>query len=187
MREGRLKRTGLVATNSMRGGANRRVLDVIVKEGTIFNAWDDEKWVVKGAAVRVSMVCFAAEADAAPQTPRLDGRTVERIGSDLSGLSLDLTTARPLAEQYPLAKKLDAALTDVMRSAFAAVRAEIGPHGYDDRIFKRKAMATSAVHALNAEAERLLTLRETHRLTGIPPLPGGVGLSPEVAGSHGSR
>ena len=96
-------------------------------------------------------------------------------------------TARPLAEQYPLAKKLDAALTDVMRSAFAAVRAEIGPHGYDDRIFKRKAMATSAVHALNAEAERLLTLRETHRLTGIPPLPGGVGLSPEVAGSHGSR
>jgi hypothetical protein len=96
-------------------------------------------------------------------------------------------TGRPLAEQYPLAKKLDAALTDAMRSAFAAVRAEIGPHGYDDRIFKRKAMATSTVHALNTEAERLLTLRETHRLTGIPPLPGGVGLNPEVAGSHGSH
>ena len=96
-------------------------------------------------------------------------------------------TARPLTEQYPLAKKLDAALTDAMRSAFAAVRAEIGPHGYDDRIFKRKAMATSAVHALNTEAERLLTLRETHRLTGIPPLPGGVGLRPEVAGTHGSH
>jgi hypothetical protein len=96
-------------------------------------------------------------------------------------------TGRPLAEQYPLAKKLDAALTDAMRSAFAAVRAEIGPHGYDDRIFKRKAMATSTVHALNTEAERLLTLRETHRLTGIPPLPGGVGLKPEVAGSHGSH
>lgn len=96
-------------------------------------------------------------------------------------------TARPLAEQYPLAKKLDAALTDAMRSAFAAVRAEIGPRGYDDRIFKRKAMATPTVHSLNVEAERLLTLRETHRLTGIPPLPGGVGLSPEVAGSHGSH
>jgi hypothetical protein len=93
-------------------------------------------------------------------------------------------TARPLAEQYPLAKKLDAVLTDVMRSAFAAVRAEIGPQGYDDRIYKRKAMATPVVHALNTEAERLLTLRETHRLTGIPPRPGGVGLSPEQAVSH---
>jgi len=80
-------------------------------------------------------------------------------------------TTRPLAEQYTLAKSLDAALTDVMRSAYAAVRAEIGPRGYEDRIFKRKAMATPTVHALNAEAERLLTLRETHRLTGIPPRP----------------
>ena len=96
-------------------------------------------------------------------------------------------TARPLTEQYSLAKKLDAELTDVMRSAFAAVRAEIGPRGYDDRIFKRKAMATPVVHALNAEAERLLTLRETHRLTGIPPLPGGVGLRPDPAGSHASH
>ncbi len=85
----------------------------------------------------------------------------------------------PLAEQYPLAKALDVKLTDVMRSAFAAVRAEIGPRGYDDRIFRRKAMATPVVHALNAEAERLLTLREAHRLTGIPPRPEGVGLKPE--------
>ncbi len=90
-------------------------------------------------------------------------------------------SAAPLAEQYRLAKLLDAALTDVMRSGYAAVRAEIGPRGYDDRIFKRKAMAKPAVHALNAEAERLLTLRETHRLTGIPPRPGGVGLDPETA------
>ena len=88
-------------------------------------------------------------------------------------------TAAPLAEQYRLAKLLDAALTDVMRSAYAAVRAEIGPRGYDDRIFKRKAMATPVVHALNTEAERLLTLRETHRLTGIPPRPERVGLDPE--------
>ncbi|HUJ05831.1 MAG TPA: hypothetical protein VLX31_06950 [Streptosporangiaceae bacterium] len=96
-------------------------------------------------------------------------------------------SAAPLAEQYRLAKLLDAALTDVMRSGFAAVRAEIGPRGYDDRIYKRKAMATPVVHALNAEAERLLTLRETHRLTGIPPRPTGVGLSPEPLASHGSH
>jgi type II restriction/modification system DNA methylase subunit YeeA len=40
MRDGKLKRAGLVVTNSMRGGANRRVLDRIVKEGNIFDAWD---------------------------------------------------------------------------------------------------------------------------------------------------
>lgn len=93
-------------------------------------------------------------------------------------------TGSALDTQYALAKRLDTALTDVMRSAFAAVRAEIGPRGYDDRIYRRKAMATPVVHALNAEAERLLTLRETHRLTGIPPRPGGIGLSPEPTASH---
>jgi hypothetical protein len=90
----------------------------------------------------------------------------------------------PQTEQYDTAKKLDSVLTDVMRSAFAAMRAEIGPRGYDDRIYRRKAMATPVVHALNSEAERLLTLRETHRLTGIPPRPSGIGLRPESSGSH---
>jgi len=77
----------------------------------------------------------------------------------------------PLTEQRPLAVALDSALTAVMRAAYAAQRAEIGPRGYDDRIFRRKAMAKPAVHALTAEAERLLTLRENHRLNGIPPQP----------------
>ena len=85
----------------------------------------------------------------------------------------------PPSEVYPLATRLDAALTDAMRSAYAAARAEIGPRGYDDRIYRRKAKAKSAVHAWTDEAERLLTMRETHRLTGIPPaprtdLPGGI-------------
>jgi hypothetical protein len=96
-------------------------------------------------------------------------------------------TAAPLGEQHRLAKRLDTALTDVMRSGYAAVRAEIGPRGYDDRIFKRKAMATPVVHALNVEAERLLTLRETHRLTGMPPMPESVGLRPERLGAHGGH
>jgi hypothetical protein len=74
----------------------------------------------------------------------------------------------PLADQRTLALAWDTALTDAMRAAYAAERAAIGPHGYDDRIVRRKAKATSAVHAWTDEAERLLTLRETHRLTGIP-------------------
>ena len=74
----------------------------------------------------------------------------------------------PDAEIRPLAENLDTALTAAMRAAYAAMRAEIGPRGYDDRIFRRKGMAKPRVHALTAEAEHLLTLRETHRLTGIP-------------------
>jgi hypothetical protein len=77
----------------------------------------------------------------------------------------------PLTEQYRLAKRLDAVLTDAMRAAYAAERVAIGPQGYDDRIFRRKARATSPVRVWSAEAERLLTMRESHRLTGIPRVP----------------
>ena len=77
----------------------------------------------------------------------------------------------PLADLHRLGKDLDRALTDVMRAAFAAERTEIGPRGYDDRIYRRKAKATPAVRAWTAEAERLLTLRESHQLTGIVRLP----------------
>ena len=75
------------------------------------------------------------------------------------------------ADLHKLGKHFDDALTAVMRSAFAAERAEIGPRGYDDRIYRRKARATAPVRAWTMEAERLLTLRESHRLTGIVRLP----------------
>jgi hypothetical protein len=77
--------------------------------------------------------------------------------------------AAPVDDQYALARDLDVALTDATHAAYAAQRAEIGPLGYEDRIYRRKAMAKSAVHAWTDEADRLLTLRETHRLTGFPP------------------
>jgi hypothetical protein len=77
----------------------------------------------------------------------------------------------PVAELHALAEKLDAALTEAMQAAFAAQRAEIGPRGYDDRIYRRKAKAKPAVHALTTQAEHLLTLRETHRLNDIPAEP----------------
>lgn len=77
----------------------------------------------------------------------------------------------PVTELNRLAKELDAALTAAMRAAYAAQRAEIGPRGYEDRIYHRKAKAKPAVRALTAEAERLLTLRENHRLNHIPEVP----------------
>jgi len=82
-------------------------------------------------------------------------------------------------ELYRAGKHLDTALTDVMRAAFAAQRAAIGPRGYDDRIYRRKALATSTVRTWTMEAERLLTLRESHRLTGIARLPRHPGGLPE--------
>jgi hypothetical protein len=83
--------------------------------------------------------------------------------------------------QYQLAQDLDVALTDVTRAAYAAQRAEVGPAGYEDRIYFRKAKATTAVRRWTAEADRLLTLRETHRLTGFPARPGAAAIGAEIA------
>jgi hypothetical protein len=96
-------------------------------------------------------------------------------GAQANGASLE--------ELHRAGKCLDGALTDVMRAAFAAQRAEIGPRGYDDRIYRRKAMATAPVRAWTMEAERLLTLRESHRLTGIVRLPRQPAGLPEAAAS----
>ena len=57
------KRAGLVATNSIRGGASRKVLDQLATECRIFEAWSDEPWIVDGAAVRVSLICFGTGDD----------------------------------------------------------------------------------------------------------------------------
>jgi hypothetical protein len=89
--------------------------------------------------------------------------------------------ATPGDEQYRLAKRLDAALTSAMRAAYAAQRAEIGPRGYDDRLYHRAAKARPAVHAWTDEAERLLTLRESYQLTGFPARPETRALGVQVA------
>ena len=77
----------------------------------------------------------------------------------------------PVTELHRLAMELDAALTAAMHAAYAAQRAEIGPRGYEDRIYLRKAKAKPVVRALTAQAERLLTLRENHRMNHIPQIP----------------
>ena len=83
---GALGTAGLVATNSIRGGKNRVVLDAITRTTRIYEAWSDEAWVNEGAAVRVSLVAFGH----AEQGPQLDGTQVEHIGANLSvGCRLD--------------------------------------------------------------------------------------------------
>ena len=92
--QGRTARAGLVATNSIRGGRNRAVLDHITKDSAIYDAWSDEPWVVDGAAVRVSLVCFGAKDAGLPV--RLNGGQAARINADLTA-SVDLTAAAKLA------------------------------------------------------------------------------------------
>jgi type II restriction/modification system DNA methylase subunit YeeA len=93
---GKLQAAGLVATNSIRGGANRKVLDRVTETTRIFEAWSDEPWVNEGAAVRVSLVGFG-ERDGA----RLNGETVIAVHADLTaGNELDLTAARLLADNF---------------------------------------------------------------------------------------
>ena len=91
---GKCQAAGLVATNSIRGGANRKVLDRITQSTRIFEAWSDEDWINDGAAVRVSLVCFGNRDGA-----RLDDKPVTTIHADLmAGAGIDLASAHPLVE-----------------------------------------------------------------------------------------
>lgn len=93
------KRAGLLATNSIRGGANREVLKRIKDSGDIFMAWSDRDWVLDGAAVRVSMVGF----DRGQETRKmLDGKVAGTINPDLTS-SADVTKAAQLNENFNLA------------------------------------------------------------------------------------
>ena len=52
------ERAGLLATQAIRGGVNREVLNRIKKTGDIFFAESDRDWILAGANVHVSMVGF---------------------------------------------------------------------------------------------------------------------------------
>lgn len=98
IQSGLLQRAGLVTTNSIRGGANRETLRGALGEGRIFDAWDDEPWVVDGAAVRVSLLSFDG---GEISNFHLDGHPVQEIFTDLTArrrgqVSVDLTRAAKL-------------------------------------------------------------------------------------------
>ena len=95
----RAVRVGLLATQGIRGGANRKVLVRIKETGDIFFAWSDEPWVVEGAAVHVSIIGYD---DGTETARKLDGKPVTVINSDLSS-GLDLTQARRLPENLGIA------------------------------------------------------------------------------------
>ena len=90
---GKVKRAGLLATQGIRGGANRTVLHRIKETGDIFMAWSDYPWVLDGAAVHISVVGF----DGGSESEReLDGHPVPAINANLT-VGVDLTDAQQLA------------------------------------------------------------------------------------------
>jgi type II restriction/modification system DNA methylase subunit YeeA len=95
---GKCRRAGLLATQGIRGGANREVLKRIKDSGGIFWAQSDRPWILDGANVHVSMVAFDGGAET---THTLDGKPVPTINANLTGTS-DSGDARILAENATL-------------------------------------------------------------------------------------
>jgi len=92
------RRAGMLATQGIRGGANRKVLEHIKTTGDIFFAESDRAWILEGANVHVSMVGFDDRSEA---ERILDGAPVGRIHANLRA-SADTTSAKPLAANLGL-------------------------------------------------------------------------------------
>lgn len=93
---GELTRAGMVTTNSIRKNTNLSVMHRIVATTRIFEAWQEEKWTVEGAAVDVSLICFG---QAPGNSCQLNGTDVAYINADLTS-GIDLTKAATLIENY---------------------------------------------------------------------------------------
>lgn len=91
---GKCKRAGFLATQAIRGGANREVLKRIKETGDIFFAESDRDWILNGATVHVSMIGFDNGTEAIHV---LDGQTVQQINSNLTP-GADTTQAIRLIE-----------------------------------------------------------------------------------------
>ena len=92
--DGKARRAGLLATQAIRFQSNRPVLARIKDTGEIFAAVPDKDWILDGANVHISIICF----DDGSETARiLDGARVDNINADLTG-GADLTQARTLVE-----------------------------------------------------------------------------------------
>ena len=92
------KRAGLIATQAIRGGANRTVLQRIKDSGNILWAQSNAVWLLNGASVRTSMIAFD---DGSEGDRRLDGLAVYEIFANLT-TGVDITDAQKLAENIDL-------------------------------------------------------------------------------------
>jgi type II restriction/modification system DNA methylase subunit YeeA len=123
----RCKRAGLLATQGIRGGANREALKRVSETGAIFFAESDRDWVLDGAAVHVSMVGFDDGSESARQ---LDGKPVAAINSDLTG-GVDVTRARRLTANRDISFMGDTkgGPFDIPEEQALKMLAQPNPHG----------------------------------------------------------
>ena len=91
--DGKSKRAGLLSTQAIRFQASRPVLTRIKETGDIFVAISDQNWVLDGANVHISIICF----DDGTETARtLDDTLVTSINTDLTtGVDFTLATSLP--------------------------------------------------------------------------------------------
>ena len=125
--QGPAKRVGLLATQGIRGGANRRILQRIKQSGDIFLAWSDHPWVLDGAAVHISIVGFD---DGSETSRELDGEAVQSINANLTS-GVDLTTAVKLPDNLGVAFMGDTkgGPFDIPDSLAKEMLATPNPHG----------------------------------------------------------
>jgi hypothetical protein len=86
------RRAALLATQAIRGGANRLVLNRIKETGDIFFAISDRNWILDGANVHVSIVGFDDRRD---DSRTLDGNAVPKINANLTA-GANVGTARTI-------------------------------------------------------------------------------------------
>jgi hypothetical protein len=135
---GRTRRAGLLATQGIRGQANRRVLERIRKSGSIFFARSDEHWVLAGANVHIS---FVGQDNGSDPDRTLDGLPVTRINADLTS-GLDLTSATRLQENAGLSFMGVVAVGpfDIPESEANRMLASPNPHGESNAAVLRRLM-----------------------------------------------
>jgi hypothetical protein len=88
-----------LATQGIRGGANRETLNRIKQTGEIFFGVSDREWVLDGANVHISMIGFD---DGSEKARVLDGKPVKVINANLTATA-DVTKARRLAANLNVA------------------------------------------------------------------------------------
>ncbi len=96
---GKTRRAGLLATQGIRGGLGRNVLERIKETGDIFFAYADRPWILAGANVHIS---FVGQDDGSEADRTLDGLPVGEINANLT-TGVDLTRARRLRENLGVA------------------------------------------------------------------------------------
>jgi type II restriction/modification system DNA methylase subunit YeeA len=128
------ERVGFIGTQSIRGGANRRVLQSVVDTANIFFAISDKKWPkpngpsgTKKAMVQVSLVGFD---NGFELEKMLDGVVVKHIPANLR-LGLDTTKRKRLKENAGLAHQgpVKVGKFEISQSAASELVRLPNPHG----------------------------------------------------------